>query len=86
MPKRKPMTCKELIKILSKYPPNMEVMIDGYEGGVESPTSIRKEYVLNEGKRSYMGDYDVYDPGFYDEHEDRTPDKQVILITRKEKW
>ena len=31
------MTCAELIELLHKFPPDMRVLVDGYEGGYSDP-------------------------------------------------
>ena len=55
------MTVKELKAQLEKYPPNIHVVVNGYEGGWDdiNPESIsKKEVLLNFSKESYYGKHE----------------------------
>lgn len=39
------MTTSELIQILSQYPPDTRVMVDGYEGGADDIADVRAAYI-----------------------------------------
>ncbi len=71
------MTVAELIQKLQKFPPDMRVLTDGYEGGYDDPqiyeTAAVKEY------SPYCGNYQVY--WRYSE-EERKP-FQAVIIARK---
>ena len=63
-----PVTVGELIKILTKYTPSLEVFVDGYEYGI---TPLRKEYIkqvrIEKGAHSkgewYGGPHEIADDG-----------------------
>ena len=55
------MTVKELKKHLEKYPPNIHVVVNGYEGGwddIEPENISKKEVLLNFSKESYYGKHE----------------------------
>ena len=52
------MTVDELVRLLATYPPNMRVVVDGYEDGYDdlSPKQLRMvKLSLNTGSREYVG-------------------------------
>lgn len=56
------MTVSELIEALKKHPPDMRVIINGYEGGYEDvwPASIRKRRIA----------LNIHEPEFFGPHDD----------------
>ena len=55
------MTVKELKILLDSYPPNMRVVVSGYESGwddIESDSLSIKEVLLNCGEHSYNGQHE----------------------------
>ena len=78
------MTVKELREFLKKYPPNIRVVISGYEGGWDdvNPESIsKKEVLLNCGKQTYYGKHEEL---FFVKKEDIAKGKtaKVVAIAR----
>ena len=60
------MNVKELIQLLRKHPPEMRVIVDGYEGGYDDTRGLEiKNIALNAHKEWYYGPHaDVGDsPG-----------------------
>lgn len=50
------MNVKELIEILEKYPPDMRVVVEGYEDGYDDITIIKELSIkLNANKEFYYG-------------------------------
>ena len=52
------MTVDELVRLLATYPPDMRVVVDGYEDGYDdlSPKQLRVvKMSLNTGTREYVG-------------------------------
>ena len=50
------MTVEELMAALAKFPPDMRVLVDGYEGGLDVPGELRLARVdVQEWQRSYEG-------------------------------
>lgn len=54
------MTIQQLLEELSKYPPSMQVVVDGYEGGYDDPTCCVKEIaaIPPAGRHEWYGKYD----------------------------
>ena len=55
------MTVKELIHLLETHPPDLRVVVDGYEDGYDDLTPERLQMVkisLNTGTREYVGRHD----------------------------
>ena len=55
------MTVDELIQLLAKHPPDLRVVVDGYEDGYDdlSPEQLRIVKIsLNTGTREYVGAHD----------------------------
>jgi len=71
------MTTKELIDVLSTHPPDLEVMVDGYEGGLNDliPAKIIVKQVARDvnGQLSYMGSHD-----YVPEWEDPTDELSIF--------
>ena len=59
------MTVEELIEKLAKFPPEMEVVVNGYEGGYTKLTEIEELKITNEPVNNawYFGSYDEDDNG-----------------------
>jgi len=76
------MTIQELIAILEKYPLFTEVMVQGYEGGFESPGEIELVNACYQGKSYYMGDWEEVDCLETLDEEEKKTLKQVLLIHR----
>ncbi len=56
------MTKKELIEMLSQYPDDMRIVIDGYEGGYKDITECEEfELVLNYHTAWYYGAHETVD-------------------------
>lgn len=54
------MIVKELKEKLSKYPDDMSIVIDGYEGGVDDMDRIKEvEIVRNVRHSDYEGPHDI---------------------------
>lgn len=67
------MTVKELIELLSKEDPNMEVTLNGYEEGLDSINSICHKFVKYRlDPKWYYGKYEECD----------NSDKRVLLLSR----
>ncbi len=78
------MTVKELREFLEKYPPNIPVVVSGYEGGwddVEPRSISKKEMLLNCGKETYYGQHEEL---FFVKKEDIAKGKtaEVVAIAR----
>ena len=73
-----PLTVAGLISLLSQYPPEMPVLVDGYEGGYDFPDALRADNF----SESYSSDYF----GRYDEHiswgDDDVPSFAAVVIPR----
>ena len=55
------MKVKELIENLQKFDPNMRVMVDGYEGGLDDPQEPRENLVvLDYHEHSYYGRHEYH--------------------------
>lgn len=52
----------ELIEILKEYPPDLPVLVDGYEAGMESSWYVEEKDVFYQGDIPYEGDYREYHP------------------------
>lgn len=67
------MTVKELIELLSKEDPHMEVTLNGYEEGLEPINKVCHKFVkLRLEPKWYYGIYEECD----------NSDKQVLLLSR----
>ncbi len=58
------MTVNELIRLLETHPPDLRVVVDGYEDGYDdlSPEQLRMVKIsLNTGTREYVGAHDDVD-------------------------
>lgn len=65
------MTVKELQEELSKYPDDMEIVIDGYEGGVDDMGCIKEiEIVRDVCSSDYFGPHEIV-MGSFDDYEDQ---------------
>ena len=54
------MKVKDLIKKLETFDPEMEVFVDGYEGGVDTPSKVSKQKVLlNVNEEDYYGSHEI---------------------------
>jgi hypothetical protein len=54
------MQVKELIKLLSEYPENLDVVLQGYEGGYTENLSVQTIVVkLNHNKEWYYGEHEI---------------------------
>jgi hypothetical protein len=73
------LTVKQLIEELSKYPSDMPVMVDGYEGGYNAvvPEKIYLAEVHYHPREAYYGDYQIAQPGRPVESQ------QVLILSRK---
>ena len=55
------MTVKELIDKLSVFDPDMRVLVDGYEGGLDDPQEPRQNLiVLDYHRQSYYGKHEYH--------------------------
>lgn len=55
------MTVGELIEKLQKFDPNMRVLVDGYEGGLDDPEEPRQNFiVLDYHEQSYYGRHEYH--------------------------
>lgn len=67
------MKIKELIKKLKEFDPELEVVVDGYEGGCDYPRSIDKiEIKKNYHNGSYCGNHEEITDW------DREPDNEYL--------
>ena len=56
------MTVAELIEQLSKHPPEIPVLVNGYEGGYNTPNELCLTHVSRkENNPWYAGEYDDYE-------------------------
>lgn len=81
------MKIKELIERLSKYNPELEVMIDGYEGGVQEPASMYEQEIIRDYYKhdSYSGPHIsiTYLRSYLDEEEICQKQKsRAVIISR----
>lgn len=54
------MKVKDLIKKLETFDPELEVFVDGYEGGVDTPSKVSKQRVLlYVNDKSYFGSHEI---------------------------
>lgn len=56
------MTVEELIKVLSTFPQDLPVVVDGYEGGVDDKFEVQRAKVKWDAYKEgydYFGDHDV---------------------------
>ena len=67
------MTASELIQLLKEYPPDMEVFIDGYEGGYGDVTCVETLKITTER---------VNNEWYYGSHEQDDNGKEVVYIPR----
>lgn len=71
------MKIKELIEVLERQPPEMMVMVDGYEGGYESEIYVKEKSVVKQSlDLSYEGDYK--------DSEGEEDGTLVIIVSREE--
>ncbi len=74
------MTVKDLQELLASFPPEMPVLVDGYEGGyddiADEPTVI--EVVVKPNAPDYWGRYD-YPHAYPETHESG---QKVLLLSR----
>ena len=78
------LTTGELIRLLSDHPPDLRVVVDGYEGGYDD-LSVRQlqriRIALGVGEEDWYGDHDEPDLVF---PEDRRPTESVeALVLRR---
>jgi hypothetical protein len=64
------MTVKELIEFLSKEDPDMEVVVDGYEGGFCPVGLIHRQFVKEDPNPEW----------YYGKYEQATSDGKVVLV------
>ena len=77
------MTTSELIKKLKKYPPNMRVIIHGYEGYDDVESLYEKEIVLNFNPERYCSphaDANIVSP-LKRENRRKEPDEIALLVS-----
>lgn len=68
------MNVRELIKTLKNYPPDMEVILSGYEGGYDNVTNVtQRDIKLDVGRAWYYGKHAACD-------RDEEPDITALLI------
>ena len=76
-----PLTVKNLIDLLSKYPGNLRVVVDGYEGGYEDlqPGRVKVQKLVLDVYNDYehWGPHDDYEQG------DEAP-TDVLCLRRSE--
>ena len=72
------MTVGELIALLSEFPDDLPVVVDGYEGGLEIP-HVRPERIDLDNPRA-QHDYD----GYYNSDLGYVEDANAICISREE--
>jgi hypothetical protein len=63
------MTIRDLIGKLQTFDPNLPVMVDGYEGGVDTPGDIyQAPIILNVNDKWYYGKHEILTKPFsYDD-------------------
>ena len=71
LPQRNPehLTAQRLIKLLSAYPPDLRVVVDGYESGYDDLSAGQLQRVriaLGVGEERWAGDHEELDPGSAD--------------------
>lgn len=71
LPKRNPehLTAQRLIELLSAYPPDLRVVVDGYESGYDDLSAAQLQRVriaLGVGEERWMGDHEELGPGSAD--------------------
>jgi hypothetical protein len=80
------MKVSELIEILQKMPPDIFVMVDGYEGGITDLTPNHVEevsVVLNEHKGcDYYGPHAVEEDTCVQPWEEKKPTVRAVLLSR----
>lgn len=83
------MIVKELIELLQRYDPNLHVMVDGYEGGLDDifNTSLSLWSVgLNVNPEEYYGKHEpVGSYAFSHRHSSDTKIVDALVISR-ERW
>ena len=75
------MKIKELIKILEKFPPDLEIMVEGYEGGYEDieDKRMRKLKLKKvDNHENWVGDYEEADLV-----KNSNPIFEAIILSRK---
>ncbi len=74
------MKIAELIKILETYPKELEIMVDGYEGGYDDIDEKRicKKKLKKENSEDWLGDYEESDLVKND-----NPAFEAIILERK---
>jgi len=67
------MKVKDLIEKLQRYDPETMVVVNGYEGGVDTCTSCKEVRVMfNINKEWYYGNHELV-------NEDESPDKAILI-------
>ena len=78
------LTIGALIRLLSEYPPNLRVVVDGYEGGYDD-LSVRQlqriRIALGVGEEDWFGDHD--DPELVFPKERRPKESVDALVLRR---
>ena len=76
-------TVGELVKELNKYPKNMKVLVDGYEGGLADIDSIcNGEVRLNWHGNWYYGAHEGYGAVKDHPNADKGIVEEIVLISR----
>lgn len=73
------MKVKELIEKLQALPPDMMVIVDGYEGGVNETSDVAVETIaLNVNQEWYYGAHDTVE----EDEQDNYPGKERVQAVR----
>lgn len=76
------MTVAELIEKLQALPPDLRVLVRGYEGGVDDLTHLQTTSVkLNVNPEHYYGAHEAFDPtDTYEGPKYGTPDCEGVVL------
>ncbi|MEY4334991.1 MAG: hypothetical protein RLZZ196_3741 [Bacteroidota bacterium] len=76
------MKVKELIEILLTFDPNLDIVIQGYEGGVTEKISVESaQIVCDINDEWYYGEHEV-DSDYHQEINPNNSRKKVLYISR----
>lgn len=76
------MTISELIAKLSSLPPDLPVLVDGYEGGAKEPARVTVgDFIADKNPLGYCGPHEEIGPGEsgQDDREDANAEGRIIF-------
>lgn len=80
-PKRRQLTVADLIAVLATYPPELRVVVDGYEGGLDDIFLRRAMMAPNFGAHDYTGEWEQVYP-----RNSARPDAVDVLVLSRTDW